>query len=215
MYYWALILILIQSSESVTVYSSVHDNGTLGSGLKLLPESVSQPSNFTQGITICGRFNLARVGGSSFILAIGQQMWLFMGYDETFLEFGFRNWIIKDVITDNFYIWSTNRWHQLCFSFDRITYHLMFVKDGKVTNLNLNQTDLDLQYFNEVVTSEFYAGRSAWNTSPIPSKVASVNIWDRAFSLKEAEDWTSCRYAKTPNFWHRGPNIAILFTNEV
>ena len=200
MYHWSLlILILIRSSESITVYSSVQSNGTssMGSGLKLLPDSVSQPSNFTQGITICGRFNLARLAGSNFILAIGQQMWLFMGYAETFLEFGFRNWVIKDLATDNFYIWSTNRWHQICLSFDRQSHHLMFVKDGTVTNLNFVQTDLELQYLNEVVTTEFYAGRSWWDPGVIPTKkVASVNIWDRALTLKEAEDWTSCRYVE-------------------
>ena len=73
----------------------------------------------------------------------------------------------------------------------------MFVKDGTVTNLNFVQTDLELQYLNEVVTTEFYAGRSWWDPGVIPTKkVASVNIWDRALTLKEAEDWTSCRYVE-------------------
>ena len=151
-------------------------------------------SNFTQGITICGRFNLARLAGETRILAIGDQMWLFMGYHETFLQFGFRNWIVKNPAANVFGIWSTNRWHHICFSFDRKTNHLMLIKDGKVTNLNFIQTDLELQHLNEVVTTEFYAGRSWWDPGVIPDKkVACVNIWDRAITLKEAEDWTSCR----------------------
>ena len=198
--YWPLLVPIIITflqqilpSQSIVVFSSLRENGTtVESGLKLLPESVSA-SNFTQGITICGRFNLARVGHSSWIIAIGSQMWLFMGYQETFLEFGFRNWVIKEIANDNFYLWSTNRWHQICLSFDRTQNHIMFVKDGKVTNLNFVQPDLDLQYLNEVVTSEFYAGRSGWGLSTVPSKVTTVNIWDRALTLQEAEDWTSCR----------------------
>ena len=189
----SLLHIPICHSKLTAVYKTIENNSTIGSGLKLIAESVN-PSNFTNGISICGRFNLTRLAGTTRILAIGNQMWAHMGYDETFFEFGFRNGIVKEVHTNNFRLWSTNRWHQICISFNRKTSHLMFVKDGKVTNINYKSNDLNLDYLNEVVTSEFYAGRSWWDPEKVPYKeISSVNIWDRGLTLKESEDWTSCR----------------------
>ena len=49
-------------------------------------------------------------------------------YDMTFFWFGSMNWIVKDLQRNSFIIWSTNRWHSICVSFDRKTSHLTLVK---------------------------------------------------------------------------------------
>ena len=196
----AAFLIQMQSIESITVYSTVNDHGsTVESGLKLLPESVTQTSNFTQGIAICGSINSVRLTGTNFLFAIGNSKigtstFLHMGAYESVFYFLFGNCIIKDPVTNSFQIWSTNRWHHICISFDRNTHHLMLVIDGMMTNINVETVDLALPHLNELVTTEFYAGPSWEDWEGPAKKVASMNIWDRALTWKEAEDWTACKY---------------------
>ena len=114
---------IFSTSENLT-------DPNIGSGLRLKSESVSR-SNFTRGISICGKFNYSRIAGSAQLIQIetpGALMWSFMGYQETFMQFGYINWVVKEVPQNNFRLWSTNRWHQICWSFDRNSSYLMFVK---------------------------------------------------------------------------------------
>ena len=129
-----IIWFLFSALPSVRAISVFRTNNTeFGSGLKLNSSSVEK-SNFTQGISICGRFNYNRLGAagkSTQIFQIetpGAFMWSFMGYQETFMQFGYFNWVVKEVPKNNFRLWSTNQWHQICWSYDRQTSFLMFVK---------------------------------------------------------------------------------------
>ena len=123
-----LIFSILPTARAILVFST--NNTDFGSGLKLNSSSVEK-SNFTQGISICGRFNYRRIAGSNQLIQIetpGAFMWSFMGYQGSFMQFGYINWVIKEVPSNNFRLWSTNRWHQICWSFNRQTSFLMFVK---------------------------------------------------------------------------------------
>ena len=126
-----IIWFLFSALPSVRAISVFRTNNTeFGSGLKLNSSSVEK-SNFTQGISICGRFNYNRLGGTWDLFRIetpGAFMWGFMGYQETFIGFGYYNWVVKEVPQNYFRLWSTNQWHQICWSYDRQTSFLMFVK---------------------------------------------------------------------------------------
>ena len=102
-------------------------------GLRLLKESVKKDTNFTDGITICMRFNYRQLGDGIYILGIldetgKRSIDVIAGYQQTFFNFENFNWIVKDLIYDSFIVWSTNRWHSLCTAFDRAKSHITFVK---------------------------------------------------------------------------------------
>ena len=116
-------------------------------GLRLLKESIKRDTNFTNGITICNRFNYRQLGADkiwspktgigSYIYAQTNRGFhsesesvikLNAAYDKTFFWFGKMNWILRDMVKDSFLAWSTNRWHGLCVSYDRKTSHITLVK---------------------------------------------------------------------------------------
>ena len=134
--FWFLITIsgILQKSQAMVSYNSLEPiNATEPlAGLKLQKGSVEKSSIFTEGITICSRFNY-RVLSKSIIFSIGSDVdnWKITaraGYDETFLFFWNINWIVKEPDTNKFRIWTTNRWHHICLSFNKSTYQLTLVK---------------------------------------------------------------------------------------
>ena len=93
--FWFLLTIsgILQKSQAMVSYISLEPiNATEPlAGLKLQKESIEKSSNFTEGITICSRFNY-RVLSKSIIFSIGSNVdsWKITataGYDETFLFF--------------------------------------------------------------------------------------------------------------------------------
>ena len=131
-YFLIIISGILQKSQALVAYKSLElINATEPlAGLKLQKDSIEKSSNFTQGITICCRFNFK-------ILSRSKVFWIKngdhtvsseAGYAESFLFFWNMNWIMKEAESQKFQIWNTNRWHHICLSFNKITSHLTFVK---------------------------------------------------------------------------------------
>ena len=138
------------SRALVTYQSTLPLNATKpDAGLKLIKESIKKDTNFEKGITICLRFNfLALLGWESVIfmhdtgLGIDWQSFkvqsmfqAWADYKHTFFHFGNMNWIVKDVESNIFLLWSTNRWHSICVAFDRTSSHITYVKVIKIFNI--------------------------------------------------------------------------------
>ena len=130
------------SQGLVTYQSTLPLNATdSDAGLKLIKESIKKDTNFEKGTTICLRFNFLALGTKSTVfihdtgLATDWQtfkaksmFYAYAGYKRTGFFFGNMNWIVKDVETDTFLLWSTNRWHSICVAFDRTHSHITYVK---------------------------------------------------------------------------------------
>ena len=137
------------SQALVTYQSTLPLNATKpDAGLKLIKESIKKDTNFEKGITICLRFNfLAFLGWESYIFThdtgpgtdwhsfkVQSIFHAWAGYKQTFFYFGNMNWIVKDVESNIFLLWSTNRWHSICVAFDRTNSHITYVKVIKMFN---------------------------------------------------------------------------------
>ena len=120
-------IIAYESLDSVVVPKS-------SAGLKLLANTTLQQTSFEQGISICARFNYSQLLHSeSWVYYFGKHDWsnhagFSTGYHGTFLTFWNINWIVKDLNPESFQIWTANRWHHTCFSFDRNLSSVKFVK---------------------------------------------------------------------------------------
>ncbi len=109
-----------------------------------LKEASSQVINVQrlQGFSICGRFNFQRiVSGKTRLFRILSNDWhMFffnINYDETFASFGNADefgsspsWICAEKTNANFVMWSTQRWHAVCFSFSARSSHVTITKVG-------------------------------------------------------------------------------------
>jgi hypothetical protein len=133
-YFWFLIIFsaIPKKSQALVAYKSLEPiNATEPlAGLKLQKDSIEESSNFSQGITICCRFNFKILSRSKVFwiksgdLTIASEA----GYTESFLFFWNMNWIMKEFESQKFRIWNTNRWHHICLSFNKNTSHVTFVK---------------------------------------------------------------------------------------
>ena len=143
---------LLTSTLAIKVYqSSKSPNPFFPIGLKLITKS---ESNFTQGLTICGRFNYQLLSRESNLFWIGTSyddlfIWSYMGYKETFIGFGGHNSVVKDG-DDNFLLWGPNRWHHICLAYDRPTAHLLFVK-VRICHIGWNLSNIR----NILITNQF------------------------------------------------------------
>lgn len=100
-------------------------------GLRLVRNATKKETDFTDGLAFCGRFNYRRLSTDSVLFQFeSMNLWTWMGYDQTFLFFSQYNWIVRDVHKNSFSIWTAQRWHHICLSFDRNTSHLLFIKVG-------------------------------------------------------------------------------------
>ena len=121
------------SQGLVTYQSTLPLNATNpDAGLKLIKESIKKDTNFEKGITICIRFNFLalehRIRIFTHDTGLATDFYASAGYKETFFIFGTIGWIVKDVETDSFLLWSTYRWHSICVAFDRTNSHITYVK---------------------------------------------------------------------------------------
>ena len=146
-FYQLLLPILIglhlKTSQGLFTYQSTLPLNATNpdAGLKLIKESIKKDTNFEKGITICIRFNFLALGDYIRVFThdnglatdlpsfYAQAMFsAYAGYKQTFFNFGTIGWIVKDVETDSFLLWSTYRWHSICVAFDRTKSHITFVK---------------------------------------------------------------------------------------
>ncbi len=114
------------------------------SGLKLANVSDNVDVTGLPGFTICGRFNFKRLmHGQTRMFQIEsvepgkswRMMFFLIGYERSFFSFGTKDetgsspsWIMKEVGREDFMIWSTNRWHQICIAFQLRTNHITLIK---------------------------------------------------------------------------------------
>ena len=103
------------------------------SGMKLRRNSILNNSEFSKGITFCGRFYFLRFPQT--LLEIGlaapqpfirigrskikENFWLLIG--GVILE-------IKDVQNDSNQLWITNQWQHFCFAFNVDIFHISIIK---------------------------------------------------------------------------------------
>lgn len=128
-----IILVFLTISEAITVYRSLEPIDTIlpMAGLRLNPKSILKETNFTKGVSFCGRFNYRKLGWySKMIDAMSYPFFvtMYMGEPNTFINFGNLWLIVKDIEKNTFHIWSTNKWHHICLSFDRSKFHLKLYK---------------------------------------------------------------------------------------
>ena len=104
-------------------------------GLELDKNVTKIESNFETGVTLCGKFNYKVLGYWSRLYSIGcahkyagDCIWARMEYKRSFMGFGAFNTIVKDPEMDEFMVWRTNQWHQICLAFEVISSKLVFVK---------------------------------------------------------------------------------------
>ena len=122
-----------QNAQALLTYEStlpINETNPFA-GLKFVKDSIKIDTNFKDGITICLRLYLRKLGGVVFkheypgkpVFMEAQAI-----YKRSFFFFGNMNWIVKDLQKNSFFIWSTNRWHSVCVSFDKKTSQITFVK---------------------------------------------------------------------------------------
>ena len=127
--------------EIVVFKSSLQlDNQRYLSGLRLKTTRNNQPIQSFKGFSLCGRFNYQRLLGSQtrlfFIKDHDWQLFFFkLDYDESFVSFGnvdhtgsAPSWINGELPDSNFVMWSTQRWHSVCFSFKASNSYVAIVK---------------------------------------------------------------------------------------
>ncbi len=71
------------------------------------------------------------------------------------------------------------------------------MKDGKPINVNYANPELTNAAIPRDLLNKTYIARCGFDfkmsCSTLKGEVADFNMWDRAFSQKEAEDWTTCK----------------------
>ena len=116
-------ILFLKTSFSLIVYKSNEplQSITPFSGITAFENTVKKSTNFERGISICVRFNYQKLTSESWVFVRPHLTRLFAGYAESFLFFGGKNWIVKEV-------WVPNTWHHICLSYDRETSHLSLIK---------------------------------------------------------------------------------------
>ena len=119
-------------AQSLTTYQSLLPltQGNSSAGLKLKKSSVLKATNFSEGISFCGRWNYRHLDSILFATEEPQFLTkLWIAEDESYFYFGSMNRIVTNGdVNDPFRIWITNQWHHLCVSFDRKSSRLVLIK---------------------------------------------------------------------------------------
>ena len=98
------------------------------SGAELSRISVLNNSEFSRGITFCGRFNFRRF--SPVMLEVGSFIKISRGkvYEDFFLGIGGVGFGIKNVQNEKNQLWITNQWQNFCLAFSVDTFHVSLIK---------------------------------------------------------------------------------------
>ena len=131
-------------------------------------------------------------------------LWLGANYPESFVGFGhprsvgsYKSFLLKDPERSGFEVWASNRWSHLCLIYEKDNGRLRIVKDGRT----LNMRDPDPEFTEVEIPTDFlskvYVGRCNFDykatCSGPGSEFADLNIFGRALTEQEAQDWTTCR----------------------
>ena len=134
---YILLMYFISCTQAEFVYRSSYlpSMQIVDVGLELDQTMTKIEVNSKSGLTLCGKFNYKVLGYLSRLYSIGcahktagDCIWARMEYKRSFMGFGAFNTIVKDPETDEFMIWRTNQWHQICLAFDAELLKLTFVK---------------------------------------------------------------------------------------
>ena len=72
------------------------------------------------------------------------------------------------------------------------------LQDGKALNINYPDKEMTMVDIPEDFLSKVYLARCSFDykfTCSTPEgQISDFNIWKRALTQREAEDWTTCRY---------------------
>ena len=135
-----LIVIPARADKLKTFFESISAVGTnqVLSGLQFAGNVQQQKLT---DLSICGRFQYKTLAGarSRFMFIQSPTDWslfkLGVGYKSSFVGFGnhdshgsMPSFILQDVNSESYMIWSTNRWHHFCLSFRMSSSHLKVVK---------------------------------------------------------------------------------------
>ena len=102
-------------------------------GMKLRRNSILNDSEFSKGITFCGRFNFHRYPQTLFEIGLANPLPFIrierFKIDKNFwLLIGQISFEIKDVQNENNQLWITNQWQHFCLAFGSDTFHVSIVK---------------------------------------------------------------------------------------
>jgi hypothetical protein len=174
-------------------------------GLQLVKSSIEKESNFSNGFTICERFKydlLRQEFGPMFFFQPGSESdsyrnsaYCYLRNDHSFCFFFDFNYIVKDTDSNSFKLWTPGNWHHVCFSFDRTSLHLIFIKDGSVTSFDTTVPNDAAKNISSDFLDLFMIGKSTTENGSSAS-FSDVNVWDFPLALQDMLDWTSCKGTK-------------------
>ena len=133
-----LVYFCLSKTKSLSVYQSTLpiESSTGVAGLKYI--NPHQNVSFSNGITICARFNYLKLGHEAKLFEIGPTtvyFWFKVDYPATWFGFGsartsksYNSWILKDPSTEEYNIWYTNKWHHICVAYDQNSNSILFIK---------------------------------------------------------------------------------------
>lgn len=166
-------------------------------GIEFDANSAIKSTSFTDGLTLCGRFNyrrLSNVYAKIFEVSSWQSMAISMGYRQTTLYFGHYSWVLKDEKKDTFEIWKPDRWTHICLSFNTTARHLLFFKDQDKI-LDKVEEDFQTSFLSSSLLKKVAIGKKIGNGegySRHAGTMTDINIWDMPLTAEQMQDWTSC-----------------------
>lgn len=204
-----LTFLLLKLTHALVIYESTLSMNQIGqtSGLQFIPKE-SQVQSKNNSFTICGRINYHRLLNRPKIFEIENpnaesQSFLEIGagYPNTWWRLGnyekgnesFSNWIIKDPVSNDFSVWSTNLWHHLCIGYLKDESRVILVKDGKVYKNNADWRLKNVEVPKNVLDN-IYFGRCKNNgCSDHVGSLTDFNFWDHAKTVDQMVSWTNCQ----------------------
>ncbi len=126
------------------------------------------------------------------------------------------SWIVKEKGAKNFFVWSANRWHQFCASYNKANNWIRIVRvshcemvslsfiaatllcqDGKETIVDIQDKNVNFDIVPDDWLKNVYVGMcplgGTYSCSRHSGEVTDFNIWSRAMSKEEMLAWTSCK----------------------
>ncbi len=121
----------------------------------------------------------------------------FFGFGNPKSAGSYKTFVLRDVETGEFEVWATNRWSHVCLSYRRRDGHLRVVKDGRTMNIDFADEGLTEVVIPRDFLSKIYLSRCSFDykvaCSAPDGQITDFNVWNRPLTVREAQDWTTCR----------------------
>lgn len=121
-----ILLLTLQDGQAIKVYK----NTLLHTTMWVTKTPQMNKASLAKGITICTRLNFERLGDlllSSWAGYFTFPVKIWSYYSETFLIYGARASIVRDLTKEHMRLWMTSRWHSICFAQDQETPRSLFI----------------------------------------------------------------------------------------